>query len=165
LNRTAADQNTRIEEKASEIKAQERRNAEIQARLEALEQKLKPKEVGLQQKATTSSMATLFLYAGSLRGGGGLAEAKIPPGAFYLSLGLILETSDYRSYNVVIKDARKKEVFETNGLSLRAGKTLFLKVPTVKLTPGGDYSVDVSGVASSGIEEHLRTFQFRVISN
>ena len=164
LNRIAAEQDTKIEEKASEIKAQERRNAEIQSRLEALEQKLKPKEAGLQQKATTSSMATLFLYAGSLRGGGGLAEVKIPPSAFYLSLGLVLEASDYRSYNVVIKNAQKKEIFEKTGLSLRPGKTLILAVPTAKLTPD-DYSVDVSGVASSGIEEHLRTFQFRVISN
>jgi hypothetical protein len=163
LNRIAAEQNTKIEEKASELKAQERHNAEEVARIEELRQTAKEKEGSNQQKAPPSVMATLFLYAGSLRGSGGPSEVKIAPGASQLPLGLILETADYRSYDVVIKDAQKKDIFAKNGLSLRPGKTLFFKVPTSQLTPG-DYSVDVSGIASSGTE-HVRTFQFRVISD
>jgi len=164
LNRVAAEQNTRIEEKASEIKAQELRNAEELARLEELRQKEKEKEGSNPPKAASSSMATLFLYAGSLRGSGGPPKVKIPHDASLLLLGLVLETADYTSYNVVIKDVQKKEIFAKDGLRLRSGKTLILKVPTTQLT-SGNYSVDVSGVASSGINEHLRTFQFRVISN
>lgn len=164
LNRLSAEQNTKIERMASELKAQQSRNAEELARLEELRQGPKEIEGSNQQKATTPIMATLFLYAGSLRSGGGPEEVKIPPGSSRLPLGIVLETADYRSYNVVIKDEQKKEVFGKNGLSLRGGKTLLLKVPTSQLTPG-NYAVDVSGVAPSGATEHLRTYQFRVITD
>jgi len=163
LNRIAAEQNTRIEEKASEIKAQERRNAQELVRLEELRQRAKEKDGGNPQKFPPTIMATLVLSAGALRGGRP-KEVKIPRGVSHLPLGLVLETADYRSYDVVIKDAQNKRVFEKNGLSLRPGKTLFLKVPTTQLTPGNTYSADVSGVASSGVE-HVRIFEFRVISN
>lgn len=163
LNRLSDEQNTKNERMASELKAQQSRNAEELARLEELRQGPKEKEGSNQQKATTPIMATLFLYAGSLRGEGGPEEVKIPPGASQLPLGIVLETADYRSYNVVIKDAQKKEVSRKPGLRLRAGKTLFVRVPTTQLTPG-NYTVDVSGVASSGAA-HLRTYQFRVITD
>jgi len=163
LNRIAAEQNTRIAGRTSELEAQQRRNAEESARIEELRQSEKQKEGSNQQKSPTPTMATLVLYAGSLRSGGGPEEVKIPPGARELPLKLVLEAADYQSYNVVIKDAQKNEILGKTGLRLRAGKTLFLKVPTTKLTPG-NYYVDVSGVASSG-PEHVRSFQFRVISD
>ena len=165
LNRIAAEQNSRIEAKESEIKAQELRNAEELARIEELRQTTKEKEGGNQQKAPHSVMAMLFLSAGSLRSTGGPSEVKIPPSVSHLPLGLVLETADYRSYHVVIKNAQRRGILKKNGLRLRPGsKTLILAVPTGQLTPG-NYSVDVSGIASSGVEEHLRTFQFRVIPN
>lgn len=157
-------QNNKIEQMTSELKAQQSRNAEELAQLEELHQGSKAKEGSNQQKATTPIMATLFLYAGSLRSGGRPEEVRIPPGTSQLPLGLVLETTDYGSYNVVIKDAQKKEVFGKPGLRLRPGKTLFIRVPTTQLTPG-NYTVDVSGVAPSGATEHLRTYQFRVISD
>jgi anti-sigma factor RsiW len=163
LNRIAAEQNSRIEEKASENKAQERRNTEELARIEARLQKTKETEGSNQQKIATPTMAAVFLSAGSLRGEGGPAEVKIPPGVSHLPLRLGLETADYRKYNVLIKDGQQKEVFEKNGLSLRPGKILFFKVPTTKLT-AGVYSVDVSGVAASGAE-HVRILRFRVVSD
>lgn len=164
LNRISAEQNAKIERMASELEAEQSGKAEALAQLEELRQKLKPKEVSNEQKATAPTMATLILFAGPLRSGGGAEEVKIPPGVSELSLGLFLETADYRSYNVVIKDAQKKESFTKNGLRLRRGKTLFLTVPTTQLPPG-TYSVDVSGVAPSGASQHLRSYQFRVINN
>jgi anti-sigma factor RsiW len=158
LRRISAEQNTKL---VSELKTQQSLNAEALAHLEDLRQRRKEKEEGNQQKATSPVMATVFLYAGSLRSGGGPEEVKIPTGASQLPLGLVLETADYGSYDVVIEDAQKKEVLRKNGLRLRAGKTLFLKVPTGHLTPG-IYSVEVSGVAPSGAQ-HVRTYQFRVI--
>jgi hypothetical protein len=164
LNRIAAEQNTRIAGRASELEAQQRRNAEELARIEELRQREQQQEGRNQQRAATPTMATLFLYAGSLRSGGRPEEVKISSGASQLPLGLVLETADYRSYNVRIKDAQNKEVLAKDGLSLRSGKTLFLKVPKTKLTPG-NYSVDVSGIAPSGTAVHLRTYQFRVIAD
>jgi anti-sigma factor RsiW len=163
LNRLADEQNTKIDRMASELNAQKSSNAEALAELENLRQRLKQREGSNQQNITMPAMATLFLYPGSLRSGGGPEEVKIPPGASQLPLGLVLETADYGSYNVVIKDAQKKEVLQKNGLRLRAGKTLFLKVATSGLTPG-TYSAEVSGVAPSGAQ-HVRTYQFRVITD
>jgi hypothetical protein len=164
LNQLSAEQARKIERTTADLKAQQSRNAEELARLEESRKRLKQiEEEGRgQQKAITPTMATFILSAGSLRGGGP-AEVKITPGASHLPLGLVLETADYRRYNVVIQDAQKKEIFAKTGLSLRAGKTLFVKVPTTQLTPG-TYSVDISGGASSEAA-HLRTFQFRVIGN
>jgi len=166
LNRLSAEQNTRIEMSASELEAQQRRIVEARAQLEELRKRATQteREGSDQQKTGMPAMATLILYPGSLRSGGGPEEVKIPPGASALPLKLVLETADYQSYNVVIEDAQKKEIFAKNGLRVRAGKTLFLKVPTTRLTPG-NYAVDVSGVAPSGATEHLRTYQFRVISD
>jgi hypothetical protein len=165
LTRLSAEQNTRIEVSASELEAQQRRIAEARAQLEELRKRAQQteREGRDQQKAGTPIMATLILYPGSLRGGDGPTEVKIPPGASQLPLGLVLETADYRSYDVVIKNAQKKEIFPKKGLRLHPRKTLFLKVPTTQLKPG-TYYVDVSGVASSGATAHLRTYQFRVIS-
>lgn len=164
LNRLSAEQERNIERTTADLKAQQSRNAEELARLEEARKRLKQiEEEGRgQQKAITPAMAAFILSAGSLRGGGP-AEVKITPGASQLPLGLVLETADYRRYSVVIQDVQKKEVFAKTGLSLRSGKTLFIKVPTAQLTPGS-YSVDVTGVASTG-PEHVRTFQFRVIPN
>jgi hypothetical protein len=165
LARISAEQNTRLEASASEFEAQQRRLAEARAQLEELQQRASQMERdrGDQPKAGTPTMAALILYAGSVRSGEGPAEVKITPGTSQLSLGLVLETADYRSYDVVIKDAQKKEAFSRKGMRLRLGKTLSLIVPTTQLKPG-TYDVAVRGVASSGATEHLRTYQFRVIS-
>jgi hypothetical protein len=164
LNRLADEQNTKIDHMASELNAEKSSNAEALAELEDLRQRLKQREGSNQRNISMPAMATLFLYPGSLRSGGGPEEVKIPPGASQLPLGLVLETADYGSYNVVIKDAQKKEVFAKSGLRLSAGKTLFLRVPTIGLTPGSTYSVEVSGVAPSGAQ-HVRTYQFRVVTD
>lgn len=165
LNRLSAEQDQKIERTTADLKAQQSRAAEELARLEEARKKLKQiEEEGRgQQKAVTPTMATLVLSAGSLRGGAP-AEVKIPPRASLLPLWVVLESADYRSYNVVIQDARKTTVFEKKGLRLGSGKTLLVKVPTILLTPGSSYSVDVSGLAVSG-PDHLRTFQFRVTGN
>lgn len=166
MTRLSAEQKTRSEASASKLEAQQRSIAEARAQLEALRKRAQQTErEGIdQQKAGAPAMATLILYAGSLRGGDGPAEVKIPPDASQLPLKLVLETAYYRRYDVVIKNAEEKELFPKNGLKLRPGKTLFLKVPTTYLKPG-TYYVDVSGVASSGATKHLRTYQFRVISD
>ena len=163
LNRISAEQNTKIARLVSELKTQESLSAEALAQLEDL-QRPKEKEGSNQQKSTSPIMATVFLYAGSVRGDGGPEEVKLPSGASQLPLGVVLEAADHRSYNVVIKDSQTKEVFRKDGLRLRAGKMLFLKVPTTQLTPG-TYAVDVSGVVPSGATEHLRTYHFRVITD
>lgn len=164
LNRLSAEQDHKIERMTADLKAQQSRTAEELARLEESRKRLKQiEEEGRgQQKAVTQTMAMLVLSAGSLRGGSP-AEVKIPPGASHLPLGLVLEAADYPRYNVVITDVRQKEVFKKTGLGLRAGKTLFVRVPATRLKPDS-YSVDVSGATSSG-PEHIRTFQFRVIPN
>jgi anti-sigma factor RsiW len=163
LNRLSAEQNTKIAVRASELEVQQRRNAEELARIEELGQREKQKEGSNQGNAPTPTMATVFLYAGSLRSGGGPEEVKIPPGASQILLGLVLETATYRNYYVVIKDAQKKEVFAKK-VRLSAGKTLFLKVPTSQLKPG-NYAADVSGVTPSGSTEHVRTYDFRVVTD
>lgn len=164
LNQLSAEQDHKIERMTADLKAQQSRNEEELARLEESRKRLKQiaEEGSGQQKAVTPTMATFILFAGSLRGGNP-PEVKITPGASRFPLGLVLETADYRRYSVVIQDAQKAAVFEKKGLSLRPGKTLVVKVPTILLAPG-DFSVDVSGVSSSG-PEHVRTFQFRVIPN
>jgi hypothetical protein len=165
LNRLSAEQDRKIERMTADLKAQQSRNEEELAQLEESRKRLNQidEEGRGQQQAPTSTMATFILSAGSLRGGGGPAEVKIPAGASHLPLALVLETATYRSYNVVIQDAQKATVFEKHGLRLRSGKTLFVKVPTILLTPG-TYYADLSGVTSSG-PQHVRTFQFRVIPN
>lgn len=165
LNRLSAEHDRKIELATADLKAQQNHIAEELARLEESRKRLKQiEEEGRgQQKTVTPTMATFILSAGSLRGGGGPAEVKIPAGASHMPLGLVLETAKYRSYNVVIQDAQKATVFEKKGLSLRSGKTLFVKVPTILLAPG-NYSVDLSGITPSRAE-HVRTFQFRVTPN
>lgn len=166
LARISAEQNIKIEASASELEAQQRRIDGARAQLEELQKRVeqKEREGSDHQKFGLPTMATLILYAGSLRSGDGPAEVKLSPGASQLPLGLFLETADYRTYNVVIKDAQKKEISSKKGLRLNSRKTLFLKVPTTQLKPG-TYDVAVSGVASSGVTEHLRTYQFRVIGD
>jgi hypothetical protein len=163
LQRLSAEQNTKIEQMTSELKSQKTGNAEALAQLEEMRQRLKQKEESKPQNILTPAMATVFLSVGSIRSEGRAEGVKIPPGVSHLPLGLVLETADYRSYNVAIKDAQRKVVFSKNGLTLRSGKSLLLRVPTNQVPPG-TYSVEVSGVAPSG-PQHLRTYQFRVISD
>lgn len=166
LTRLSAEQNTRIEASASELEAQQRRIAEARAQLEELQKRMQQLERDGpdHQRIGSPTMATLILYAGSIRSGGAPIEVKIPPGSSQLPLGIVLETADYRGYGIVIRDAQKKEIFSKKGLRLDLHKTLFLKVPTNQLRPG-TYHVEVSGLASSGVAERLRTYQFRVISD
>lgn len=141
--------------------ASELRDAQARAeRAEELVRSLQQREGESQPPKQQSIFASITLLPGSLRSGGATNKLTLPPGARQIHIQLVLLRTDYRSYQVTIKDPASNPI---NRANLRPGrdKTLVLRLPASSFPPG-QYTVQVSGVSAGGNVEFVSDYAFRV---
>lgn len=107
------------------------------------------------------STPVLALFAGSVRGGGNLAQLDLPRAANSARLQLNLESRDYDRYTAEVVDPDGRVV--TRSPNIRAsGKRVEFLVPAAKLA-NGEYTVRLSGTNKEKMAESVADFPFRVI--
>jgi hypothetical protein len=162
-DRLYTEQQVKTEQQTAELQRESDRLAEDRKRFEELQRTEKQTNSDTRQPFVTT-LATIFLRPGSLRGGGGRPELDIGPRTITARVQLALEKEDYPAYNAVIKTADEIEVFRQNGLKPQntgSGHQLILSVPSKRLSPG-DYTVHVDGVTASGQVESVDDYAFRI---
>ena len=107
-----------------------------------------------------SSVVTLALFAGGVRGGGKSYELNLPKNSSGANLQLNLESQDYKTYRAEIVDQNGNVVY-------RSGKLLANKAKVNAFVPAqslkrGDYIIKLYGKNAKNEDESAADFQFRV---
>jgi hypothetical protein len=112
--------------------------------------------------ATTLSLA---LTPGLLRGGDTMKRLIVPSGIIMIRLELQLQRDEYKSYKAGLHNDDGAEVFTFSMLrAVTAGGSKIVPVIfTAENISGGDYYVQLSGIAASGNLEDLGKYFLRII--
>ncbi|MFT3743165.1 MAG: hypothetical protein QM785_02620 [Pyrinomonadaceae bacterium] len=108
-----------------------------------------------------ASTPVLALFAGSVRGGGGMPQLDLPKTANGARLQLNLESSDYERYSAQVADPDGRIVASSSNIK-PTGKRVEVFVPTARLK-NGEYTVQLSGMNKNNTRESVADFAFRVI--
>lgn len=114
------------------------------------------------QKPTASSatIATLFLLPTS-RGSEEEKELRLPAGTSGIRLKLRVDSIDYRSFLVAVKNSQDKVIFQPKVRTPRSGKLVTITIPR-KVLPAGGYSLQLSGISPEGTSELVGNYSFRI---
>ena len=115
------------------------------------------------QTGTLKTIAVLLMPM--TRGAGQPVAISVPPGSAWLTLRLRLESDDYPQYIAVLKDpATDRVVWQSGKLNPEQSsknKDVVIRVPG-PLLKQQNYSVELSGLSSSGSAELVTNYVFRV---
>lgn len=128
-------------------------------RAEELVSSYQQRESQQQPPKQPAIFASLMLLPGSSRSSGESNDLILPPAATEVRLSLVLYRADYQRYQVAIDGPTS---IPRQRVRPTPGKTLALRLPA-KLFRPGDYSVQVSGVTSSGKLEPADNYIFRLL--
>lgn len=106
-------------------------------------------------------VATIALFPGMLRSEGKLRELSLTKDTQGANFELNLESQDYKTYRAEIVDADGTVIYRGSKITSQKSK-INAYFPTTKLKKG-DYFVKLYGFSTSGQEESVADFQFRVI--
>ncbi len=113
-----------------------------------------------------STVATVLLMPGSLRGGGSQSILTIGPGTTTARIQIALATNEHPTYIVTIKPAEDETgVFRRIRLKspiARSAPYLFLSLPSKDLISGA-YIVHLDGLTPSGQMDNLDDYSFQVV--
>jgi hypothetical protein len=170
-NQMAAERSVLIEEN----KKQQQQAAELRAKAEQLEADLHTErnqraqdqkliehlqhEVEQSSGELPTSIASIFLTPGSVRGPGSRQQLPLRAGINTVKLRLSIDPADYSSYSVSVESG-DVVVFSHDRLKARRD-VLVVSIPARRLPPG-DYVVHVNGARAAGPSEGVGDYQFRV---
>jgi negative regulator of sigma E activity len=156
LQKSASEQRVATEQLRTELKEERRQR-------EADEQRIAELVVEQNQKASASSPTIATLFLPRLLRSGPESERKLSPpaGTSKVRLLLAVESIDYQSFLVEVKNQQDKVVFPQKVRPPRSGKVISVTIPS-SLLPAGAYSVQVSGISTGGSSELVGNYSFRI---
>ena len=146
--------------------------ADTTKELEGVRQSLAEAEDKLAAGQTTSGMdgksnlgAVLsFVLLPPTRAAGRLPEFRLQPTAKYVDLQLVLESDDFQAYRASLKDPTST-IWQSRALkpaSRGQNKSVSVRLPATSLKPQ-NYSLELTGIASSGAAEIIGNYSFKVV--
>jgi hypothetical protein len=107
-----------------------------------------------------------FILTPQLRGAGQFKTITIPVGTEQVAMQLRLEPNDYSNYSVALLDQSTHQVLWRSGRIRARGvadnKSLSVEFPA-NLLRGQTYSLQVSGISSTGNSEFISDYPFKVV--
>jgi hypothetical protein len=164
LEKTTTEQQSRSNQLSAELQMEKEKREHDQKKIEELQRALNQTEQP-GSLTTPSTFATILLFSGLTRGESGGNELIVSPGTVTVKLNLVLDSDEYPSYKVIIRNAQTIAA-QRAGLKPRRSRSnqiITVQIPAKLLTPG-DYTVRLSGVSSSGAIEPVADYAFRVTS-
>lgn len=156
-----------IEKQNTANSENEKELARLRQERQLLEEELKKEqERAAQQKQSSPdsiSIASLILLP-QLRGSNQPKTVSVSNQTDYLSVQLVLESDDYKTYRVTLQ-GNNKIIWQSGNLKTRKrgdSKTLNLRLPA-KLVKSQIYSFDVYGVGADGNTENLSSYTFKSV--
>lgn len=156
IERLAAQTKASNEQRASELQAQE---AQLKAQQQATQEVIREPN-----QSTLGFVQTLFLRAGTTRGGGGNSDLALRQNTSRIRFNIDVTGSDSRRYRATIFDPDLKAVSRPRIVTPRktgSGDFLIFEIPAKGLSPG-DYSVRVEGLTATGEVENNNDYPFRL---
>jgi len=160
LEKAAADQRLRSDQQTAELYQAREQLDQDRKRFETLRQAQVEGEKTRSQNSD-GLIATLFLSPNLTRSSIEPTELPVGPRISKIKIELGLEAVDYPRYHAVIKDSHQSVVYQRRVQLARSSKALILRVPASSL-PSGSYTVELSGIASSGAAEVVSEYRFSV---
>jgi hypothetical protein len=111
-------------------------------------------------------VATFFLTPGLVRSAGDETPVVTVEANVGVSLQLLLESADFKTYRAVIRTAEGSEVWRQDQLTVRdtaSGQAVAVDPPVGRLN-AGDYTVRLSGVTAGGQVEDVSSYYFRAVT-
>lgn len=156
LQKSASEQRLVTEQLRDQLKeAQQEREADQQRIAELIEAQ------NQKSNASSPTVATLFLSP-ILRDEGQPRELKISAGTSKIRLLLAVNSIDYLSFLVEVRDSQDSVVFPRKIRPPRSGKSITVTIP--KRLPAGTYSVQLNGISPEGGVELVGNYTFKIVS-
>jgi hypothetical protein len=158
LDKQTSEQRSQVEQLRAELQRTQTQQAEDQRRIKELELAQNTK---VPDRTTTGTILSFILTTTALRSGSSDNQFKIDAHTSNVELTLPLETNEYSSYNVTIKNVDKGVPIQRSGLKpqrAKSGQQLVFRIPARP----GDYTIEVSGRSPSGNLEPVSNFGFRL---
>ena len=99
------------------------------------------------------------------RGSGQVPKITLPASADVLAVELQLEANDFPAYRATLKDpATSRIIWRSGNLPIKGGRnTVAVRLPARRLRPQ-NYTLELSGVRSSGASEIITDYTFKIAS-
>lgn len=153
-----------IEKQSAANSENEKELARLRQERQLLEEELKKEqERAAQQNADSVSIASLILFP-QLRGSNQLKTVSVSNQTDYLSVQLVLESDDYKSYRVALQ-GNNQTIWRSGNLKPRKrgeNKTLNIRLPA-RLVKSQIYTLNVYGVNDNGNEENISSYTFKSV--
>jgi cell division protein FtsB len=102
-----------------------------------------------------------FTLAPPLRGAGQITKLTLPGGTTGVALRLELESNDFPAYRTVLKNPATGGTLWQSGRLKAAGKFVPVRLPA-DLLQSQNYTLELSGISTSGAAEIVASYTFRV---
>ena len=160
IEKRLADQQLSGEQLAAELQKERQQREAAEKIIEDLTLRQKPNDQ--QNPPAISSFASILLFSGGTRGGGANV-LPVSPATSEIRVDLSLEAVEYPSYRVVIQNSGGQVIVQQSVRVRHTGSApvLSIRIPAQRL-PQGDYQIQVSGLASSGVLDPVEDYVFRV---
>ncbi len=169
-DRAALEQ--REHESQRQLDEQRSTDAETEKELERVRERLGQleQEAANEQRAKTepvepTARVVAFALAPPARGTGQPPAVTVPVGTDFVSLTLQLESDDFPAYRVALKDSTTDRVVWRSGrlkaLSKGGSRSLPIRLRADLLKPQR-YTLEVSGVRTTGVAEIISSYSFKV---
>lgn len=164
----------REQELQSQLDQQRSTLAETTKELEGVRQSLAEAEdrlagnqatPGLDGKSNLGAILS-FVLLPPTRAAGHPPEFHLQAATKYIDVQLVLEADDFKSYRVFLKDPPTNQILwqsrALNSASKGQRKSVSVKLPATSLKPQ-NYSLELTGIASSGAAEIIGNYPFKVV--
>jgi len=156
LKKSAAEQLSATDQIRVRLREEQQRREADQQLIAELRQAQNQKPTAL-----SATIATFFLLPIS-RGSEKEKELRPPAGKSRIRLQLAVDSIDYRGFLVEVRNSQDKKIFQQKVRSPRSGKLVTVTVSTQVLHRGA-YSLQLSGISSSGTPELVSNYSFRIV--
>ena len=157
LQKSASEERLATEQLRAQLR-EEQQKREADQRIAELIQAQNQKPTAL-----SARVAILFLPPVS-RGSEQGKELKLPAGTSKVRLQLAVDSIDYRSFLVEIRNSQDKVIFQPKVRPPRSGKLVTITIPS-NLLPADAYSVQLSGLSPDGASEFIGNYSFRIATS
>ena len=158
------EERERLEQELEKEKAQQQQQRVAEQKRERLAEQ---RAAGQRQSSMPRPPSIVtFILAPQLRGGNQIQTLSIPAQTDSVKIGLELESGDYQSYRVALRNQSDNKIIWRSGAikakTSGANKRLNVNFPA-RLLRSQIYSLEVSGVAADGTVEIISDYPFRVV--
>jgi hypothetical protein len=160
LARQISDQQSRAGQLAVELQNERSASDKLNQELQQAKDQL-----AKSQLPASPAIASILLFPGLSRGAEVRNQLAVPAGATTIQLKLALDTDEYNNYRVSIRSSDGREVFSPDQLKAqgpRSARIILCNIPPGRLVRG-EYVVTVSGRTSSGSNDSVADYAFRLI--